>query len=240
MSRIASRAWCASSSGVIVDGPRVSPARTTRLVVTSVSQATREYGSAARKASSTVSLIRSATLSGWPSETDSEVKRNSPVSRMNTISRRDGWRPASGGLRQDAWWNGNRALCGGNRRRGQGSASRHAENVHHGIKTRRLRHDPVRRPHRAGGEGPPVEGAMGQYDVLGPGGEDQAVLAHHLAAAQGREADGAGLAGAGMAMAAAFHDLVQQHAAAFCHGPPHRDGSARWRVHFLPMVHLDD
>jgi hypothetical protein len=38
-----------------------------RLVVTSVSQATRAYGSSARKVSSTVSLMRSATLSGWPS-----------------------------------------------------------------------------------------------------------------------------------------------------------------------------
>src|SRR3954451_113739 len=206
MSRIASRAWCASSSGVIVDGPRVSPARTTRLVVTSVSQATREYGSAARKASSTVSLIRSATLSGWPSETDSEVKRNSPVSRMNTISRRDGWRPASGGLRQDAWWNGNPGLCGGNRCWGQGAASRHAENVHHCIESRRLRHDPVRRAHRAGGKRPAVKGAMGQHDVLGPGGEDRAVLAPHRAAAKGGEADGTGLAGAGMAVPAAFHD----------------------------------
>ena len=51
-------------AGVIASGPRVSPASTTRLVVTNVSQATRAYGSAARKASRTVSLIRSATLSG--------------------------------------------------------------------------------------------------------------------------------------------------------------------------------
>jgi hypothetical protein len=45
-----------------------------RLVVTSVSQATRATGSALRKASTTTSLIRSATLSGWPSETLSLVK----------------------------------------------------------------------------------------------------------------------------------------------------------------------
>src|SRR5688572_6197001 len=53
---------------------RTSPASTMRLVVTSVSQATRASASAARNASTTVSEIRSATLSGWPSETLSLVK----------------------------------------------------------------------------------------------------------------------------------------------------------------------
>ena len=51
-----------------------SPPITTRLVVAKVSQATRACGSSARKASSTASLMRSQTLSGWPSETLSEVK----------------------------------------------------------------------------------------------------------------------------------------------------------------------
>src|SRR5271154_3548132 len=51
-----------------------SPATITTPVLTSVSQATRPLGSAARMASSTASEIWSATLSGWPSETDSEVK----------------------------------------------------------------------------------------------------------------------------------------------------------------------
>src|SRR6185503_19259568 len=44
-----------------------------RCVVTIVSHATRASGSALRKASTTVSEIRSATLSGWPSETLSLV-----------------------------------------------------------------------------------------------------------------------------------------------------------------------
>src|ERR1700751_80176 len=83
MSWMARRARCEGDSLVTGSGPRTPAAMTTLLVVTSVSQATREYGSAARNASRTVSLIRSATLSGWPSETDSEVNRNSPVSRMN-------------------------------------------------------------------------------------------------------------------------------------------------------------
>src|SRR6478672_9142542 len=55
----------------------ISPATTTRPVVISVSQATRPWGSSARTASRTVSEIWSATLSGCPSVTDSEVKRNS-------------------------------------------------------------------------------------------------------------------------------------------------------------------
>ena len=53
----------------------ISPASTTRPVVTSVSAATREVLSCARMASRIPSEIWSATLSGWPSETDSEVKR---------------------------------------------------------------------------------------------------------------------------------------------------------------------
>src|SRR6202044_940259 len=50
-----------------------SPATITTPVLTMVSQATRPRGSAAKMASSTASEIWSATLSGCPSETDSEV-----------------------------------------------------------------------------------------------------------------------------------------------------------------------
>ena len=52
-----------------------SPATMTTPVLTSVSQATRPRSSSLRIASSTASEIWSATLSGWPSDTDSEVKR---------------------------------------------------------------------------------------------------------------------------------------------------------------------
>src|ERR1700677_1834794 len=48
-------------------------------VVISVSQATREYGSLVSAASRTASEIASATLSGCPSVTDSEVNRYSPA-----------------------------------------------------------------------------------------------------------------------------------------------------------------
>ena len=57
----------------------ISPATTTRPVVTSVSQATRPFGSSASTASRTESEIWSATLSGWPSVTDSEVNENERV-----------------------------------------------------------------------------------------------------------------------------------------------------------------
>ena len=53
----------------------ISPATMARSVVTSVSQATRLVGSAARQWSRMASLIWSATLSGWPIETDSLVNR---------------------------------------------------------------------------------------------------------------------------------------------------------------------
>src|SRR6059058_4048208 len=55
----------------------ISPETTTRPVLTSVSQATRPVGSSAITASRTPSEIWSATLSGWPSVTDSEVNRYS-------------------------------------------------------------------------------------------------------------------------------------------------------------------
>src|SRR6478752_7166651 len=55
----------------------ISPETTIRPVLTSVSHATRPYGSSARTASSTPSEIWSAILSGCPSVTDSEVNRNS-------------------------------------------------------------------------------------------------------------------------------------------------------------------
>src|SRR3954451_12001639 len=62
------------STKVLVE---ISPETTTRPVLTSVSQATRPNGSSARTASRTPSEIWSATLSGWPSVTDSDVKRYS-------------------------------------------------------------------------------------------------------------------------------------------------------------------
>src|SRR5204862_7834835 len=53
----------------------IPPPKQARPVVTSVSHATRAVGSSARIASSTASEMASATLSGCPSVTDSDVKR---------------------------------------------------------------------------------------------------------------------------------------------------------------------
>ena len=66
----------------------ISPASTTRLSLTSVSAATREVLSCFRIASSTASEIWSATLSGWPSDTDSEVKRKSLIAGVSSTSRK--------------------------------------------------------------------------------------------------------------------------------------------------------
>ena len=55
----------------------ISPAPAQSPVVTMVSQATRASGSTVSISSRIASEIWSATLSGWPSETDSEVKRKS-------------------------------------------------------------------------------------------------------------------------------------------------------------------
>jgi hypothetical protein len=67
---IVSRAMRAMSMCAFV---LISPATTHKPVVTRVSHATRPYGSSARTASRTLSLIASAILSGWPSVTDSDV-----------------------------------------------------------------------------------------------------------------------------------------------------------------------
>jgi hypothetical protein len=67
------RSASSSLGRLFLDRP-TSPPTTTRFVVAKVSQATRAFGSSFRKASRTASEMRSQTLSGWPSETDSEVK----------------------------------------------------------------------------------------------------------------------------------------------------------------------
>src|SRR3954467_15634724 len=75
-----------------------SPATTAMPVVTRVSQATRPAGSRDRMASSTASEIWSATLSGWPSVTDSEVKMWRLLPAMETLRLRGGG-ASSGGRR---------------------------------------------------------------------------------------------------------------------------------------------
>src|ERR1700753_174295 len=83
MRSIVSRAMSCTSNVAVVE---ISPETTTRPVLTRVSQATRPRGSWARTASSTPSEIWSAILSGWPSVTDSEVKRNSLSSIARSVT----------------------------------------------------------------------------------------------------------------------------------------------------------
>src|SRR5215203_4797177 len=78
MSEIFSRTIRATSTYVSVV---ISPATTTSPVVINVSQATRPATSSRRTASSTESETWSAILSGWPSVTDSDVKRNSRAAK---------------------------------------------------------------------------------------------------------------------------------------------------------------
>src|SRR5689334_449401 len=67
----------------------ISPETTAMPVLTSVSQATRPPGSSDMTASSTPSDIWSATLSGWPSVTDSDVNRYSPSARGLEVGMRE-------------------------------------------------------------------------------------------------------------------------------------------------------
>jgi hypothetical protein len=71
MSRIAARTTSSKLTLALVVS---SPAMTTWSLLTRVSQATREKRSWAKHASRTESEMLSATLSGWPSPTDSEEK----------------------------------------------------------------------------------------------------------------------------------------------------------------------
>src|SRR3954452_22747516 len=72
------------STNVVVE---ISPETTTRPVLTSVSHATRPFGSSFMTASRTPSEIWSATLSGWPSVSDSDVKRYSFSEKVVLIAR---------------------------------------------------------------------------------------------------------------------------------------------------------
>src|SRR5919112_737366 len=74
-----------------------SPAMCTWPVVIIVSTATRLRGSCASMASRIESLIWSAILSGWPSVTDSDVKRRRDT-RYSLGSVTVGWAPGRGHL----------------------------------------------------------------------------------------------------------------------------------------------
>src|SRR5690349_5183549 len=103
MSRTASRTSAAMSAYPVVV---TSPAMWTWPVVMRVSTATRARGSSVSSASRTVSLIRSAILSGWPSVTDSEVNRRSGTTFLRcaavTGDQAEGGAGANGGRARPA------------------------------------------------------------------------------------------------------------------------------------------
>ena len=74
---VADRADRLARDRLVVDVARaqvISPASTTSPSLQSTSQATRLRGSCSRQASRIESAMKSQTLSGWPSVTDSEVR----------------------------------------------------------------------------------------------------------------------------------------------------------------------
>src|ERR1051325_4083724 len=79
--------WRAISSYLTRAWVVISPARTTRLSLTSVSAAPREVLSCFRIASSRASEIWSRPLSGWPSAPDSEVKRKSLIALRSPLEK---------------------------------------------------------------------------------------------------------------------------------------------------------
>ena len=81
---------------------------------------------------------------------------------------------------------------------------------------------------------------MGQLQALALAGENDAVLAHHIAPAQSGEPDGAGLARAGNTVAPPVCDLVEIRAAARGRGPAEQQRRSRRRIHLMAMMHFHD
>src|SRR6185437_9274414 len=99
-----------------------------------------------------------------------------------------------------------------------------SQHVLHAVKPRRLAGEPERGFHRAAREDAPAARAMGDLDLLALGGEDHAMLARIVAAAQGRKADIAALARSGDAVARALTMGGEVDAAAFGGGAAQRQG----------------
>src|SRR3569623_41109 len=89
MSRTTSRTSLSTSTKAFVV---ISPPTMTMPRVTKVSQATRPVGSSARTESRTPSEIWSQTLSGCPSVTDSDVKKNFPLRSIVLLDVDGDWR----------------------------------------------------------------------------------------------------------------------------------------------------
>src|SRR5688572_28959069 len=81
---------------------------------------------------------------------------------------------------------------------------------------------------------------MDELDALGRSGEDDGVIADNVAAAERRKADGARLARAGVAIAAAFRMRREVDVAPGGRGPAEEKRRARGGIDLLVVVHFDD
>lgn len=115
-----------------------------------------------------------------------------------------------------------------------------AQNILHGVEPGWFARQPEGGADGAGCENPAVEGVVGEGDLLGAGGEDGAVAAGDLAAAQGSKSDIAIPARAGMAVAAADHDISQRHIAPGGNGVAKAERGAGRGVYFLAVMHFQN
>jgi hypothetical protein len=81
---------------------------------------------------------------------------------------------------------------------------------------------------------------MGELEALALAGEDHGVVADDIAAAQSREADISGLAGASMAIAHALAARGEVDAPALGCGAAQGERRARGRIDLVAVVHLQD
>src|SRR3970040_479434 len=111
----------------------ISPRTSTRPVVVAVSQATRASGSSRMIASRIASLIWSHILSGWPSVTDSDVKRYWASSTMLVMARTLAWGspPSADALAAGSWG------------RSSGAAARAAEHAWSMHRIDGIAHEPL-------------------------------------------------------------------------------------------------
>src|ERR1700742_1243951 len=89
-----------------------------------------------------------------------------------------------------------------------GSCPLQPQHIEHVVEPRRFAADPQRRLQRAAREDHAVRRLVGEFDALVGAGEDHAVLARDIAAAQAGEADRSRLARAGVAVAATLALLL--------------------------------
>src|ERR1700674_5350738 len=120
------------------------------------------------------------------------------------------------------------------------SRAAEAEHVGHGIEPGLPAPRPARGGQRPAGEDHTAFGAVGDLEALVRAGEDQRVVAHYRAAAQGRKTNVARSPGAGVAVAALHRALAEIDLAPCRRGGTEHERRARRRVDLAVVVHLED